>query len=270
MMRRKNNTIVGLTTFDNENLKISIPALSKLRQKFTLIIYNDNPLSIVSRRQIRKLGYCGDLKIINSNESVGELCARIEIINSAREQKPDWFVFCDDDDLLIDIDIPQVSADNFAIIQNSVTLKHRLSNLLRVMTDTNDFEIDDENVKLIRPNLGLVGTPIRSTLLFGLVKIIPDIINDIQKINNEINYYPPVKAMLWGFINIYAKYINPNANPIYMDKISYIKNDIDTATTKYGCLSRPIRNAEDAYNKLIVKYNKLFKNVLSSDAALRG
>ena len=67
MMRRKPNIIVGLTTFNNEMLRISVPALGKIRQKFTLIVHNDNPMTTVSRRQIRKLGYCGDLQIINAN-----------------------------------------------------------------------------------------------------------------------------------------------------------------------------------------------------------
>ena len=34
MMRKKTDIVIGLTTFDNERLKISIPALGKLRQKF--------------------------------------------------------------------------------------------------------------------------------------------------------------------------------------------------------------------------------------------
>ena len=78
-MRKKNNIIVGLTTFDNEMLRVSVPMLGKIRQKFTLVIYNDNPMTTITRRQIRRLGYCGDLRVINTNENMGLFRARMEL-----------------------------------------------------------------------------------------------------------------------------------------------------------------------------------------------
>ena len=139
MMRRKPNIIVGLTTFNNEMLRISVPALGKIRQKFTLIVHNDNPMTTVSRRQIRKLGYCGDLQIINANENVGELRARLAIIDAAQALNPDWIIFCNDDDIMTDIEIPNVSDDNFAIIQNAIILRHRVGDLLRAMECATDI-----------------------------------------------------------------------------------------------------------------------------------
>ena len=66
MMHKKSNIVVGLTTFDNEMLRISVPAIGRMHQKVTLIIFNDNPTTTITRRQIRKIGYSGDLQIINS------------------------------------------------------------------------------------------------------------------------------------------------------------------------------------------------------------
>ncbi len=269
-MRKKHNIIVGLTTFNNEMLQISVPALGKLHQKFMLIIHNNNPTTTVSRRQIRRLGYCGDLQIINANENIGELRARIEIVKTARETNPTWIVFCNDDDLLIDLEIPHVANDNFAVIQNAVVLKHRISDLLRVMSNPLDFDIDGENVTLLRPNVGIAGTPIRATVLFGLVKVLQQIINDISKLDEKLNFYPPIGAMMWNFINIYARHINPNSAPIYMDKINYIKNDLNTAGTKYNILARPVRNPEEYYKRALEKYDALLQAALNTNAAPRG
>ena len=270
MMRKKTDIVIGLTTFDNERLKISIPALGKLRQKFILIIHNNNPMTIVSRRQIRRLGYYGDLHIINANDNIGEMRARIEIINTARDIKPKWIIFCDDDDLIIDLDIPTVSDEHFIIIQNKAALKHKLTNLLRVMDDPMDFVIDDENVKLSRPNVGIIGNPIRATVLFGLTTTLQNITDEIDEINNKLGFYPPIKEMMWNFLNLYSRHINPKSVPIYMDKINYIKNDIDTTTMKYGMLSRPARNADENYKRVLDKYNLLLNIALNSTAAPRG
>lgn len=269
-MRRKIPFVVGMTTFNTEMLKVSVSALGKLHQKFHLIIYNDNPMDIISRRQIRKLGYCGDLTIINTNENVGEFRARLEIINIAKDIKPEWIVFCDDDDLLLDLELPNVSDETFAIIQNAVTLQHRVSDLLRVMENPSNFIVDEENVTLMRPNIGMRGTPVRAKVLFGLVKVLSDLIEELQKVTDKVDFYPPIDAIMWGLTNTYARSTNPNSTPIYMDKINYIKNNLDTSCMKYGKLSKPGRNINEQYNRIVSKCESILQNALNAAAALRG
>ena len=269
-MHKKSNIVVGITTFNNEMLRVSVPWIGKIRQKFTLVIYNDNPMATITRRQIRRLGYCGDLIIINSDENVGQFRARMAIVDTAREIHPKWIIFCDDDDILSDTDIPNVADDNFAIIQNSIILRHRVDNLLRVMDNPTDFDIDGENVELVRPHMGLAGTPVRASVLFGLAKILPDMYDTIARIDEKFEFYPPVDAMMWNFVNIYARHINPNAVPIYMDKINYIQNKIDTARMKYGRLAQPARSVDDHYHRAIAKYNAVLHDAIGVAAALRG
>ena len=140
MFGKKYNLVVGLTTFDVNMLCISVPALGKLDKKFLLIVHNDNPTVTITRHQIRKLGYRGDVRIINSAENVGTFMARMAIVSAALRDAPSatWVVFCDDDDILTDIDIPHVSSDNFAVVRNMAIVRHRVSDLLRVMHDTSD------------------------------------------------------------------------------------------------------------------------------------
>ena len=270
MMHKKSNIVVGITTFHNEMLRISVPALGKIRQKFTLIIYNDNPMTNVNRRCIRKLGYCGDLIIINTDENIGQLRARMAIVDAARDLRPEWIVFCDDDDILTDLEIPHVADDNFAIIQGGIILRHRVGDLLRAMENPGDIDVDGENTELVRPRLAVAGTPIRAKALFGLAKIMPDMYDAIARIDEKFEFYPPVDTMMWNFVNIYARHVNPNAVPIYMDKINYIKNEIDTARMKYGRLARPVRNADEHYRRAIEKYDTVLHDAIGVAAALRG
>ena len=268
MMHKKNNIVVGLTTFDNEMLRISVPAIGRMHQKVTLIIFNDNPTATITRRQIRKLGYSGDLQIINSDENLGEFRARMAIVDAARDLKPDWFIFCDDDDMLIDAEIPNVSDDNFAIIQNAVVLRHRVVDLLRAIDNPFDIDPDGENVVLMRPHLGMAGTPIRSDVLFELFDVCNTVFDAIKNLDNKLEFVPPVDAIMWNFINIYARHRNPNAVPIYMDKTNYIKCDIDTNRIKYGRVRRPVRNVAEQLHRVTEKYNAVLNAALA--AAPRG
>ena len=82
MFTRNIDLVVGLTTFNNDMLRLSVPALSRLNGRFYLVVYNDNPTTTVSRRDIRRLGYRGRLRVINGTENIGVLRARMAIINA--------------------------------------------------------------------------------------------------------------------------------------------------------------------------------------------
>ena len=264
MMHKKSDIVIGLTTFDNTMLRISVPAIGQIRQKFHLIIFNDNPTTTITRRQIRKLGYCGDLQVINSDENIGEFRARMEIVNAARNLQPNWFIFCDDDDILIDADIPNVSDDNFAVIQNAIVLRHRVSDLLRAMENPTDVCPDDENVILLRPHLGLAGTPVRASILFELLKIQEPATNAVLRIVSGLNFVPPIDAIMWNMVNMLAREKNPNAVPIYMNKVNYIKCDLDTPHMKYNRVRKPARNQDKYMRDIIDKCNQAFHDILAA------
>ncbi len=269
MLCGKINIVVGLTTFQNEMLRISVPALGKLRQKFMLIIHNDNPATTLSRRQIRRLGYRGPLQIINTNENVGTLRARMAIVNAVAKLKhrPEWIIFNDDDDMLTNLDIPRANSDTFAIIQNMLVLQRRISDLFRAMDAPCDVVPDGENIILDKPHVGFAGTPIKTNILIGLCDVLSSIIPDIEKIDDNMDYRPPTDAMMWSALNIYARHINPNAIPIYMDRVNYISVNTDTATTKYGRAAFPARNVSEHYNRALSRYDAILRTALANAAA---
>ena len=55
MLKKSARVIVGLTTFYDEYLGVSIPGLAQIKGKFILVVYNDNPDVRITKKQIRKL-----------------------------------------------------------------------------------------------------------------------------------------------------------------------------------------------------------------------
>ena len=119
MFRKKNNVIIGLACFNREMLKISIPAIARIKSRFTLIIHNDNPATTIGPRDIRALGYDGPLHIINAAKNIGLRAARLRILDAATNGFPDaqWIIYVDEDDVLLSADMPVVAPNNLQLFK---------------------------------------------------------------------------------------------------------------------------------------------------------
>ncbi len=271
MLSRKNNIVVGITTFHNEMLRISVPALGRMARKFLLIIYNDNPLTTVTKRQIRMLGYRGDLQIINSDENIGTMRARMAIVAAALKVKPtpEWIIFNDDDDMLINLDdVPNVSDDTWAVMQNSLILRNRVAGLMRAMGNPEDCHADGTDVMLDKPHIGFTGTMMRMSVMCDMARVVDYALPQIAAMGESLSFRPPVDTIMWNFANMCAKQQNPNAMPIYMDRVNHIITDLDSAQTKYGYARTPRRGGGDAVRRAVAKYDAIFADAMA--AALRG
>ncbi len=272
MLNRKNHIVVGLTTFHNEMLRISVPALGKLGRKFLLIVFNDNPLTTVTRRQIRNLGYRGELQIINSAQNVGLMRARLAIVAAAAKVKPTptWIVFNDDDNMIVNLDdVPNVSADSFAILQNSLILRHRIATLMRALGNPDDCVPDGTDIVLDKPHVALGGSLVRLETMVGVCAVMQQALPEIVAIDEGLSFMPPTDAIMWNFVNMYARSVNPAATPIYMDRINQIITDLDSAPTKYGRAAAAHRGSGDAMMNILSRYEAAFRAALDA-AALRG
>lgn len=261
MLRKKNLVVVGLTTFNTEMLKISVAALAHIKSRFTLIIHNDNPGRIVSPRDIRNLGYTGQLHIINSHENVGLRMARLRILDAAGAVAPDakWIIYMDDDDILLSTDIPTVGDNIFAVIQNSLILRRRVSDLIIGSSDPTRIVADGDNIVLRRPHIGLGGTAVRIDLMRGVANILHSVQISLDEIDESVDARPPVDIIMWNILNVYARNINPEYAPIYMDSVNCIRNGIDKAATKYG---RPPMTAR-AVAKLMARYDAVIARAMA-------
>ncbi len=266
MFNPKQRIIVGLTTYYSEYLDISIPGLAHVDKRFTLIIHNDNPDVRITRRQIRKLGYRGRLHVINSKHNVGLLRARMAILTYVRrhKMKSDWVIFVDDDDILTNLNLPNVSDNNFAIIQNMPVIRTRLIDVLRAVKNQNNYTVDNENVYMVRPHVGLAGTLVRFSAMMRLDDILHECLESISDIDATLSFRPPVDMMMWSALNIIARHDNEHATPIYMDTVNYIAIDIDTVQTKYGMKLQPGRNPEQQIRRAITKYDNVVRSALAA------
>ncbi len=267
MFACKSRIIVGLTTFYSENLMISLSGLARLGKRAILIIHNDNPQTKVTKRDVRRMGYDGDVHIINSGYNVGLLRARLAIIDYVKKHRinSDWFVFVNDDDVLLNLDIPNVGQNHFAIIQNMAVVRTRLIDVLRIIKNPDNFTIDDENIYMVRPHIGIIGTLVRMDYIFKLADILQSASVAISDIDESLGFRPPVDMMMWSALNIIARNDNDTISPIYMDTVNYIAIDIDNVTTKYGMLLQPEKNPHQQIMSAIAKYDTAIHAALTNN-----
>ncbi len=266
MLHSKNNIIVGLTTFHNEMMAIAVPALARLGKNFTLVVHNDNPTTTVKNSDIRKLGYRGKLIVINSAENVGTMRARMAIVNAVAKfrKKPEWIIFNDDDDILTNLDIPKTSPDIFAVVQNMIILRRRVSDLLRVMRDASDFICDGDNVVLDKPHIGFAGTLMKFDVVRDFCAALAGALPELDAIDADTDYRFPVDLVMWAMLGTFVQEKLPNMVPVYMDRANYIATNIDTAVTKYGRATYPARNANEHYSRVIARCDAAFRASLAA------
>lgn len=257
MFTNKSRVIVGLTTYYIENLMISLSGLARLAKRAVLVIYNDNPETPLSKRDVRRMGYEGEVYIINSEHNVGLLRARMEIIDFVKKHKisSDWFVFANDDDVLLNVDVPNIGQNHFAIIQNMAVVRSRLIDVLRIMHNPDNYTIDDENIYLVRPHIGMIGTLVRMEYIIKLADVLRNAAVAISDVDESLGFRPPVDAMMWSALNIVARSDNENVTPIYMDTVNYIAMDIDNVSMKYGMLIQPEKNPQAQIMAAVAKYD---------------
>ncbi|MDE5615715.1 MAG: glycosyltransferase [Alphaproteobacteria bacterium] len=265
MLRKKNLVVVGLTTFNTEMLKISVSAIARIKSNFTLIIHNDNPNQTVTVRTIRKIGYRGRLHIINSTQNIGLRAARLRILDAAGKYAPsaEWIIYIDDDDILLSADIPSVGTNNFAVIQNSLVVRRRVSDLITATCQPQSLCPDGDNIVLMRPYLGLGATAVRIDIMRAAANILHAAGARLDEIDASLEYRPPVDIMMWNALNSYARHTDPNAAPIYMDSVNCIRNGIDSAAIKYGRPLTAPRNSAAAVNRALARYDAVISHAMS-------
>lgn len=269
MFTNKSRVIVGLTTYHTENLMVSLSGLARVGQGAVLIIHNDNPSVQITKQQIRQMGFRGKLHIINSQYNVGLLNSRLAILDYIRQQNisAPWFIFTDDDDVVLNLNVPRVQDTHFAVIQNAISVCRRLVDVLRAIQCPERITTDNENNFLTRPHLGLAGTLVRTSVVLRLGDVLRYAHNAISDITESLTYRAPIDSMMWSGLNIVARHDCPDVSPIYMDTTNYIITDIDNVSQKYGMSLFPTKDAQKQIVATITKYDNAIRAALADMAA---
>lgn len=231
MARQKQKIVIGLTTFSHEFLRISVAGLARLSKNSILIIYNDNPCRPLKHRTIRKLGFRGQLHIINTDENVGHIRARIAILDYVNKNKIDapWFVFANDDDIVLNIDVPQIENNIFAIMGNAVVIRQRVLDVLRVMDNPDDYTIDGVDTQLYAPHIALAGTFIRTKYAMEFGEFLSSVTDSIADITRDVPFVIPVDAIMWNMFVEYMRQSHPEMSPIYMNQTNYLMTKLNNS-----------------------------------------
>jgi hypothetical protein len=121
-----------------------------------------------------------------------------------------------------DTEIPGVTDGVFAVMQNTIFIRKRLLDLMRVMENPKNYSVDNSNVTMERARVGIVGTLLRADLMIQVGELIRPIIPNIMALDATPAARAPESIVMWFYLQMYARHMNPNARPIYMDKTNYI------------------------------------------------
>lgn len=247
MFRGKANTVIGLTVCHGEYLGVSVPAVAKLSGDYLLVVNNTNPDQTITTRAIRKMGYRGRLHIINSTACSGVLSARMAIMDAARNIMPnaEWIVFINDCDILVDCRAPHVLENNFAIIQNAVSTRGQLLNVLRLMGTGDWRTLPDGDVQLLRPHVGMSGTLVRFDAACQMCSVLRRIYDIISASCDCVGDIPAADAVMWAALNHIMHHTDTAATPIYMDGVNYIHIDVDGASAHRAPVSQLARLTDE-------------------------
>ena len=256
---------MGITTFNTDMLKISVSALAHIKSRFLLIVHNDNPDIRLSVRDIRKIGYSGPLQIINCNANVGLRVARVRILDIATRYACDEesIIYVEDYDILLNIDVPNVSNNVYAVIQCAMMINTRVSDLITAVSHPDMIVPDGANISLARPHIGMRGTAVRMKCMRELVDLIgDDVTSELTVIDASLAFRPPIDTMMWLALNTLMRNRHPECVPIFMDSVNYIQNNIDFSAIKYGRPGTTPKNYAVHLARALDRYDSVIKSTV--------
>ena len=263
MFTRKPSLIIAITTYDIDALRLSVPAVRRCTRDATLVIHNDNPDIELSRDFVRKLGWRGALHIINSATNVGEFESRIAVLEYIeKENIPcEWVIFVDDDDALIDANVPMVSELTFAIIQNATVISEKITDIFKITPKW----VNGSEYGKTGTHFDIVGTLIRRDIAIEFAHFMRSILPEIIKTAHSFKYRVPVGAVMWAGLNTFVRMVHPEMSAIYMNQTNYVSIKLGHATQKYKMRTVPATSAKTFNSNVIKKYTEMFESAAAQN-----
>lgn len=247
MARQKQNLIIALTTFNHEFLRISVAGLARAKKNITLVIFNDNPCRTLRHRTVRKLGFRGQLHIINTDENIGTIRARIAILDYIAKNKINakWLVFANDDDIVLNTSVPEINDNVFAIIGNAVVIRQRVLDVLRIMENPDDYTIDGVDTQLYSPHIAMAGTFIQTKYIIEFGEFLSSVMPELLETTGNIPFATPTDIIMWNMFVEYMRLTRPSLTPIYMNQQNYLMTKLNntcypTNNQRDGIVSRAV------------------------------
>ncbi|MCL2338702.1 MAG: hypothetical protein FWC51_01975 [Proteobacteria bacterium] len=253
-----NRFIIGLTTFHVENLRLSLPKLNDYADRIFLIIHNDNPAVVLTPERVRKYGFDGDFIVINESENQGQYKSRIAILRTvdALNRPEHWFIFVDDDDLLIDLTRPD-NADISALQQDMIFTRTRLIDFLKILENSKNYVVDGVNITIESPHIGIVGTIFKVADLIAFNRTLTASIDAMRAIDDSVPFRAPEDIVMWFCFVFWLGRItgrNPGERIAYRPIANYAASLLDFAPEKYGRPKIPTDRPQEWYDQTLQRY----------------
>ena len=250
MFRTKKNLVIAITVSDADALRISVPPLRGFARNAILVIHNDNPDIKLTDSDIKKLGWRGTVHIINTDAPCGELLARVAIIDyCARDLgDADWLVFVNEADILINTDIPDVSKNAFAVVQNATTLTDKVTDIFKIARNW----ATGTKYGQTGPRFDITGPMLRTMFLGEFAEFIKQLMPQIEKIAHSVRGGVSFGVVMWNALNAFMRAKYPYTAPIYMHSTNYVAVKMGSGNNEMSA-------------KILDKYNDLFESAANEN-----
>lgn len=249
MFRHKPHIVVAITTTDLDALRVSLPPLRRVARGAVVVIYNNNLGEKLTRRIVRALHPRGKIYIINPEKNLGELESHIDMVEFIRDKKIpcDWIMFVGATDILIDMNVPNVNRDTFAIVQNATTLSDSVTDVFKVSPAwTNGAPIGKTG-----PHFEINGTLIRSSIIFEFMDFLRTILPDVNDLLTHARYRVPASPLIWAGINTFVRTRHPEMSPIYMNRTNLVVIKLGRDDTRGLIPQKTIASTIKKFTKMI-------------------
>ena len=260
MLFRKKHFIVAITTNNPDMLRISVPRLRNIGHKFILVLHNRNVEKTLKKSAIRKLGWHGQLKIINSIESTDEITSKIALIDFVEKYYPytKFITFVGDGDVLLSQNMPDIPESVFAVVQNAVTISNNVSEFLKI----NKKWVHSADCGVTGPHFDINGTWLRFNILCKFRDFLIPLLPQALKIAKKLHYDFLMSSILWQGINTFVHETEPGFSALYMNQTNYVAVRLGQDRDNAAALA--------ADSNIISQFNELFRYGIAQNVVASG
>lgn len=200
-------TIIVMTYYP-ENLNIS---LSRLRNyydyPFKLLIHNDNPNVTITKERIQNILHRPNVPVFihNNVKNLKHFYSRMNCIRLMKE-KPEirsrWFLFIDDDDVLL---TPRLLDEYAPVINHNALVVHRLREVLSLIDNPIYYSGRSEFMEEEKPKAGCVGIPYDTETYFEFYDKIQRFLPTLNQIYGSDKIMEPDDCILMYMFRIFLE-----------------------------------------------------------------
>jgi glycosyltransferase involved in cell wall biosynthesis len=213
-------------TYYPENLNIS---LSRLRNyydyPFKLLIHNDNPAACITVGYVQNILHRPGVKLLihNNTRNVGCFNSRMNCIRLMKENQSmqsQWFLFIDDDDVLL---TPKLTKEYAPVINHNALVVHRLREVLSLINNPCYYSGRSEYIVEEKPKDGCVGIPYDMKTYFEFYGLIQPFIPTLYKIYGTEKIMEPDDVILMYMFRMFLEHklgLTTEQMPEYMGRFA--------------------------------------------------